>query len=66
VRTQKDLFTHPAIAPGQAHLTPEFFTIGLSEKNVYFDDMSILSILLSFELGCHMDVAMGLIWPSGS
>jgi hypothetical protein len=45
--------THPKIAPSQARLTPEFFAGGLPEKKVYFDGMSILSILLSLESGCH-------------
>jgi hypothetical protein len=45
--------THPKIAPDQARLTPEFFAGGLSKKKVYFDGMSILSILLSLESGCH-------------
>jgi hypothetical protein len=45
--------THPEIALGQARLTPDFFTGGLPEKKVYLGGMSILSILLSLELGCH-------------
>jgi hypothetical protein len=45
--------THPEIAPGQARLTPEFFAGGLLEKKVYLGGMSILSILLSLEPGCH-------------
>jgi hypothetical protein len=45
--------THPKIAPGQARLTPEFFAAELPEKKVYLGGMSILSILLSLELGCH-------------
>jgi hypothetical protein len=45
--------THPKIALSQARLTPEFFASGLSEKMVYLGGMSILSILLSFEPGCH-------------
>jgi hypothetical protein len=32
---------------------PELFTIGLPKKNVYLDGMSILSILLGLEPGCH-------------
>jgi hypothetical protein len=47
------LVTHPEIAPGQACLTLEFFAGGLLEKKVYLDVMSILSILLSLEPGCH-------------
>jgi hypothetical protein len=35
--------THPEIALGQAHLTPEFFTGGLTEKKVYLCGISILS-----------------------
>jgi hypothetical protein len=44
---------HPEIASGQARLTPEFFARGLLKKKVYLGGMSILSILLSLELGCH-------------
>jgi hypothetical protein len=40
--------THPEIAPGQAH-----FLVSLPEKNVYLGGMSILSIPLNLELGCH-------------
>jgi hypothetical protein len=47
--------THPEIVPGQARLTPEFFIGGLSEKKVYVNGMSILSIILSLELGYHID-----------
>jgi hypothetical protein len=36
-------------------LNPEFFSVGLPEKNVYLGGMSILSILLSLELGCHKE-----------
>jgi hypothetical protein len=46
--------THPKIALGQTHLAPEFFTVDLSEKKVYLCGMSILSILLSVQLGCHI------------
>jgi hypothetical protein len=35
-------------------LNPEFFSIGLPEKKVYLYGMSILSILLSLESGCHI------------
>jgi hypothetical protein len=45
--------THPEIALGQARLTSEFFSIGVPEKKVYLDGMSILSIILSLESGCH-------------
>jgi hypothetical protein len=45
--------THPEIAPGQARLTPEFFAGVLPKKKVYLGGMSILSILLSLESGCH-------------
>jgi hypothetical protein len=45
--------THPKIAPGQARLTPEFFTGGLPKKKVYLGGMNILSIILSLETGCH-------------
>jgi hypothetical protein len=34
-------------------LSPEFFAGGLPKKKVYLGGMSILSILLSIELGCH-------------
>jgi hypothetical protein len=47
---------HPEIAQGQARLTPGFFVGGLPEKKVYLDGMSILSILLSLESGCHTDL----------
>jgi hypothetical protein len=47
------LVTHPEIAPAQARLTPEFFTGGLLKKKVYLGGMSILSILLNLESGCH-------------
>jgi hypothetical protein len=47
------LVTHPEIAPGQARLTPGIFAGGLPEKKVYLGGMSILSILLSLESGCH-------------
>jgi hypothetical protein len=46
--------THPKIALGQAHLTLEFFAGGILEKKVYLGDMSIPSILLSLESGCHI------------
>jgi hypothetical protein len=39
--------THPKIALGQARLTLRFFTGELSEKKVYLDSVSILSIVLS-------------------
>jgi hypothetical protein len=45
--------THPKITPGQARLTPEFFAGGLSEKKIYLGGISILSILLSLEIGWH-------------
>jgi hypothetical protein len=38
---------------GQGRLTPEFFTVGLPKKKVYLSGMSILSIILSLESGCH-------------
>jgi hypothetical protein len=41
--------THTKIAPSQARLTPEFFSVGLPKKKVYLDGMSIPSILLSLE-----------------
>jgi hypothetical protein len=47
------LVTHPEIASGQAHLTSEFFIIGVQKKKVYLGGMRILSILLTLELGCH-------------
>jgi hypothetical protein len=46
--------THPEIALGQARLTPKFFADELPEKKVYLGSMSILSILLSLESGCHI------------
>jgi hypothetical protein len=39
--------THPEIAPGQAHLTLEFFAGGLPEKKLQLSGISILLILLS-------------------
>jgi hypothetical protein len=45
--------THSEIAPNQTGLTPEFFSVGLSEKKVYLGGMSILSILLTLEPECH-------------
>jgi hypothetical protein len=53
--TQEDfrLVTHPEIALDQARLTSEFFSVGLLEKKVYLGGMSILSILLNLESGCH-------------
>jgi hypothetical protein len=44
---------HTEIAPDQTRLTLKFFAGGLSEKKVYFDVISILLIILSFEPGCH-------------
>jgi hypothetical protein len=63
--------THPEIAPGQARLTLEFFAGGLPEKKVYLNGMSILSILLTLEPGCHTRccnvlVDIGLSKPSFS
>jgi hypothetical protein len=34
-------------------LTLEFFTVGLMKKKVYHSGISILSILLNLESGCH-------------
>jgi hypothetical protein len=51
--------THPIIALRQTRLTPEFFTIELLENNVYRGGMSILSILLSLEIGCHRELDDG-------
>jgi hypothetical protein len=45
--------THPKIAPGQARLTPEFFTGGLPKKKLYLGGMNILSLILSLEPRCH-------------
>jgi hypothetical protein len=45
--------TYPKIAMDQTRLTLEFFTIVLSEKKVYLDDISTLSILLNLEPVCH-------------
>jgi hypothetical protein len=45
--------THPEIATDQARLTPEFIVGGLPKMKVYLGGMSILSILLSLESGCH-------------
>jgi hypothetical protein len=56
------LVTHPEIAPGQARLALEFFAGGLPEKKVYLGGMSILSILLSLESGCHTGPVSGLTW----
>jgi hypothetical protein len=50
------LVTHPEIALNQARLTSEFIAVELSEKKVYLGGMSILSILLSLEPGCHIDL----------
>jgi hypothetical protein len=47
--------THPEIAPGQARFTPEFFEGGFLKKKVYLGGMSVLSILLSLESGCHRE-----------
>jgi hypothetical protein len=44
---------YPEIALNQACLTPGFFAGGFLEKKVYLGGMSILSILLSLESGCH-------------
>uniref|UniRef100_A0A0E0R073 Uncharacterized protein n=1 Tax=Oryza rufipogon TaxID=4529 RepID=A0A0E0R073_ORYRU len=44
--------THPKIALGQARLISEFFRDRLPEKKL--QDMSILLILLSLELGYHI------------
>jgi hypothetical protein len=52
-RKTSQAFTHPEIALSQARLTLEFFVGELPEKKVYLGDMSILSILLSLEPGCH-------------
>jgi hypothetical protein len=41
---------------GQARLTSEFFTVGLTKKKVYLSGMSILSIILSIEPGCHRNL----------
>jgi hypothetical protein len=49
------LITHPKIALSQACLTLKFFTVGFLEKKEYLG-MSILSILLSLEPGCHIMV----------
>jgi hypothetical protein len=59
------LVTHPKIAPGQARLTSKFFAGGLQKKKVYLGGMSILSILLSLEPGCHR-VSVRLIMVVGS
>jgi hypothetical protein len=45
--------THPEIALGQTCLTLKFFAVGLLKEKVYLDGMSILSILLNIESGCH-------------
>jgi hypothetical protein len=52
-RKTSRLVTHPEIALGQARLTPEYFSVGILEKKVYLGGISILSILLSLESGCH-------------
>src|SRR6185369_8824123 len=46
--------THPQIAPGQAHLTSDFFGDQLSEKKLQLVGMSILLILLSPGSECHI------------
>jgi hypothetical protein len=45
--------THAEIAPGQARLTLKFFVVGHLKKKVYLGGVSILTILLSLEPGCH-------------
>jgi hypothetical protein len=50
--------THPEIALGQVRLTLKFFAVGLLEKKVYHGGMSILSIILSLESGCHTDTML--------
>jgi hypothetical protein len=45
--------THPEIALGHACLNPEFSAVGLPKKKIYLGDISILSIILSLESGCH-------------
>jgi hypothetical protein len=45
--------TYPKIALGQTRLILKFFVGGLPEKKVYLGGMSILSIILSLEPGCH-------------
>ena len=52
-RTSRSV-THPQISLGQARLTSEFFGDQLPEKKLQLVGMSILLILLSSELGCHM------------
>jgi hypothetical protein len=59
------LVTHPEIVLGQARLTPEFFIGELLEKKLYLGGMSILSILLSLELGCHNFPLTSLIGITG-
>jgi hypothetical protein len=56
VRTWEDFpINHPyRIAPDQARLTSEFFAVDLLENKIYLGGMSIVSILLSLELGCHI------------
>jgi hypothetical protein len=56
--------THPEIALCQARLTLEFFVGGLPEKKVYLGGMSILSILLSLESGCHIYGFPLLLWDA--
>jgi hypothetical protein len=56
--------THPEIAPNQARLTPEFFSVGLSEKKVYLGGISILSILLSLEPEYHNPVLIDCDHPT--
>jgi hypothetical protein len=55
MHTQEDFSVgHPSKNySGLSTLNPEFFSVGLPEKKVYLADMSILSILLSLESGCH-------------
>jgi hypothetical protein len=60
IKTSRSV-THHEIAPSQARLTPEFFECELPEKNVYLNGMSILSILLNLESGCHRLATLSLL-----
>jgi hypothetical protein len=55
VRTREDfLFYHPSWnCSGLSTLNTGFFSVGLPKKKVYLGGMSILSIILSLESGCH-------------
>jgi hypothetical protein len=55
--------THPKIALGQAHLTPEFFGDGFPEKKLQLVGMSILLILLSPRPECYSSTPPDILLP---